>query len=325
MLGMSLKWARYSRWAPGPAELVFVTVLGMILIGGRHGLLGDPGTPWHLKLGREILAQGSVPSCDTLTFTHEGDPWVDQSWAFDVMLAGVVNATGWSGAIALAALGLAALYAALARADSGRDFPCCRDRGCVFGRGDRRSALLDPPPSLYVRARLSHVSRVPRATRKGGLADRRGTGLHGDPCQFARRLRGVTRDRRHGGSWSWNRGSMGSVPARELAKFGGVLVASVLAGLLNPYGVGLYRHVARLLFSSGVTSLIIEYQPAPFGKPEARRWNGCYWHWSRCPSSRRGGSTATTWPTSSCGYIWRSPRFAMHLSSQWRWPRLWPY
>jgi hypothetical protein len=38
---------------------------------------------------------------------------------------------------------------------------------------------------------------------------------------------------------------------------------------VNPYGIGLYRHVAHLLVSSGVTSLIIEYQPAPFGKPEA--------------------------------------------------------
>ena len=42
-----------------------------------------------------------------------------------------------------------------------------------------------------------------------------------------------------------------------------------VAALANPYGFGLYRHVGHLLVSSGVTSLIIEYQPAPFGKPEA--------------------------------------------------------
>ncbi len=56
---------------------------------------------------------------------------------------------------------------------------------------------------------------------------------------------------------------------RNLVKFGLAFVACCLAALANPYGIGLYRHVGHLLVSSGVTSLIIEYQPPPFGKPEA--------------------------------------------------------
>ena len=55
----------------------------------------------------------------------------------------------------------------------------------------------------------------------------------------------------------------------NLVKFGLTILACGVAGLANPYGFGLYRHVVHLLVSSGVTSLIIEYQPAPFGKPEA--------------------------------------------------------
>jgi len=47
-------------------------------------------------------------------------------------------------------------------------------------------------------------------------------------------------------------------------------LASCLTALLNPYGWDLYRHVGNLLVFSGVTSLIDEYQSAPFGKPEAR-------------------------------------------------------
>ena len=49
-----------------------------------------------------------------------------------------------------------------------------------------------------------------------------------------------------------------------------VALACAIAALANPYGFGLYRHVVHLLFSSGVTSLIAEYQPAPFGTPEAK-------------------------------------------------------
>src|SRR5712692_7980491 len=121
-LSMSSTWVRTNRLIPGPGDLVFAVVLGMVLIGGRYGLLNDPGTPWHLRLGREILATGTVPHFDTLTYTRDHAWWVDQSWAFDAMLAVVVDRSGWPGAIALAALGLAALYGALARGLIGDGF-----------------------------------------------------------------------------------------------------------------------------------------------------------------------------------------------------------
>lgn len=90
-------------------------VLGMVLAGGRHALFNDPGTLWHLRLGRDILASGSVPRCDTLTFTRAATPWVDQSWGADVLLALVVDHAGWSIAVALAVILLALVYAGLAR------------------------------------------------------------------------------------------------------------------------------------------------------------------------------------------------------------------
>src|SRR5262249_735607 len=112
---MNSRLTRLVRFLPGPADSIFGFVLILVLLGGRHGLLNDPGTPWHLRLGREIIATGSVPRFDTLTFTREGTPWVDQSWAFDVLLATIVDRWGWSAAIGLAALGLAWLYRTMAR------------------------------------------------------------------------------------------------------------------------------------------------------------------------------------------------------------------
>jgi hypothetical protein len=56
---------------------------------------------------------------------------------------------------------------------------------------------------------------------------------------------------------------------RNLVKFVLTVLACCVAALANPYGFGLYRHVGHLLVSSGVTSLIIEYQPPAFGTPEA--------------------------------------------------------
>ena len=45
--------------------------------------------------------------------------------------------------------------------------------------------------------------------------------------------------------------------------------------------------------------------------------------WSACRSCRRGGSTATSWPMSSCGCTWRSRRSATPRSSPWRRRRPW--
>ena len=56
----------------------------------------------------------------------------------------------------------------------------------------------------------------------------------------------------------------------NLGKFGLAFVLSCLTPLINPYGWGLYRHVGHLLVSSGVTELIDEYQPIPFGQGKAR-------------------------------------------------------
>src|SRR5262249_4819228 len=63
----------------------------------------------------------------------------------------------------------------------------------------------------------------------------------------------------HAISGPWNASRRGN-----LMKFATALGASGLSALANPYGFGLYRHVGHLLVSSGVTSLIVEYQPAPF-------------------------------------------------------------
>jgi hypothetical protein len=65
------------------------------------------------------------------------------------------------------------------------------------------------------------------------------------------------------GSWDAER-------RQRLRTLASVFAVSCVAPLANPYGIGLYRHVTGLLFTSGVTKLINEYQPPAFGTPEAR-------------------------------------------------------
>jgi hypothetical protein len=267
---MSSNRSRLSRLIPGPGEVVFAVVLGMLLVGGRYALLNDPGTPWHLRLGREILATGSVPRCDTLTFTREHATWVDQSWAFDVGLAMVVDAWGWSAALALASLGLAGLYAVMAR-DLVRDGVSPVVAVVVAILATAISAihfLIRPHLFTFAFVYLTFRACL-KQHRQGGWAVAPVpiytailSNLHGGFVALPVIVATAALGHAISGAWDADR-------RRNLAKFGLTFLACGMAALLNPYGVGLYRHVAHLLVSSGVTSLIIEYQPAPFGKPEA--------------------------------------------------------
>jgi hypothetical protein len=250
--------------------LVFAVVLGLVLVGGRYGLFGDPGTPWHLRLGREIIASGTVPRHDFLTYTRQGADWVDQSWGFDVLLAAVVGAWGWSAVVALTATGLAALYAAMARGLI-RDgaSPMAAIVAAVLAMAIGSIHFLARPHLFTFGFAYLTFRACQRQHERGGwmvllvpLYTAVLANLHGGFVVLP--LIAATAGLGHAISGPWD-------PARrrEVLKFAAATVLSCLAALANPYGIGLYGHVANLLVSSGVTSMIVEYQPAPFGKPGA--------------------------------------------------------
>ena len=259
------------RLIPGPSDLVFALVLVLVLIGGRHALFNDPGTLWHLRLGRDIVASGSVPRCDTLTFTRTHATWVDQSWGFDVLLAQVVDRAGWSATVALTALLLAAVYGALASGLISEGISpvvavvvalLMAAIGCIH-------FLIRP--HIFTLAFLYLTLRVcQQQHERGGLSvawvpvfTAILANLHGGFLALPAIV--ATAGVGHAISGPWDRARH-----RNATRFFLAFLASCLAALLNPYGWDLYRHVGNLLVSSGVTSLITEYQSAPFGKPEAR-------------------------------------------------------
>ena len=254
---------------PGIPDLVALTVLVSVLVGGRNALLNDPGTSWHLRLGREILQAGQVPRTDFLTYTRVGTPWVDQSWAFDVGLALVVDHWGWSAAIALSAIGLATLYGGLARSlIKEESAPLVAALVALLASGISSLHFLIRP-HLFTLWFFYLTSRIcKRQHNQGGwvvltvpLLMVPWANLHGG--FLAGPVIVLTAALGHLVSRPWNRATR-----VELGKYLIALVLCVLAPLINPYGMGLYQHVLNLLGTSGVTSLIQEYQPIAFGQPE---------------------------------------------------------
>ncbi len=259
------------RFALGVPEIVFGVVLASVLVGGKYRLLNDPGTLWHLRLGREILASGDVPRIDTLTFTHGGERWVDQSWLFDAALALIVNHRGWSWAVLISALGLAAIYGSLARWLLRDDrSPLIVLVVALLAAGVGTIHFLIRPHLLTLGFVLVTLRVCQAQHELGGrrvfwlpLLTALWANLHGG--FLAGPLIVLTAALGHAVSGPWN-----SERRRGVATFLFAFLLCLLAALLNPYGFELYRHVGRLLVSSGVTELIEEYQPVPFGKPDAR-------------------------------------------------------
>ncbi|MGE3821056.1 MAG: hypothetical protein AB7I30_16710 [Isosphaeraceae bacterium] len=256
---------------PGVVDLVFFLMLISVMVGGRYRLLNDPGSFWHARLGRDVLTTGGVPRADSLTFTRGGAPWVDQSWLFDVILARVVDVAGWSGAVLCSGLLLAGLYSTIARGllRDGRR-PIVAMVVAVLAAGVGSIHFLVRPHLLTLVLFWIFLRVCRRQHERGGWvvgwlpvfsvfwANVHGGFLAGPVVVF-------TAAAGHAIAGPWSRERL-----REVLKFGAAGVLCIVAALVNPYGFGLYRHVAGLLVSANVTDLIQEYQPIPFGKADAR-------------------------------------------------------
>lgn len=259
------------RLSPGVPDVVFGLVLVSVLIGGRYRLLNDPGTPWHLRLGREIVRTGEVPRVDSLTYTRAGHPWVDQSWLFDAALARVIDLGGWSAAALVAAVTLGAIYGSLAQG-------LLRDgRTPLVALGVAVLAASVGSIHFLVRPHLVTLGLVLVTLRCcQAQHERGGYRVFGVPCLtvlwanvhggfLAAPVIVFTSALGHAVSGRWD-----AARRRGVGAFVAAGVLCLPAALVNPYGFGLYRHVGRLLVSSGVTELIDEYQPIPFGRHDAR-------------------------------------------------------
>ena len=306
------------RFAPGVPDVVFGLVLVSVLLGGRYRLLNDPGTFWHLRLGRDILKTGVVPRVDGLTYTRGGEAWVDQSWLFDVGLAAVVDHAGWSGAGLLAGLGIAAVYGFLARGlvrDGGAPIVVLMVAMLAAGVGSIH--FLVRPHLVTLGLVLATLRLCQRQHEAGGWriwvvplfmpvwANMHGGFLAGPLIVF-------TAGFGHAVSGDWDKARK-----RDVLVFCGAGLACLLAALLNPYGIGLYGHVGRLLVSSGVTELIEEYQPIPFGKPDARAVEMMVLAMVALPTILKGRMSryelahALVWLHLSLGSVRHAPLFAL--------------
>jgi hypothetical protein len=243
---------------------------------------------YHLRAGAEIIATRSIPVVDSWTFTAAGQPWVDQQWGAQVVLAGARAAGSWTGLVLLRALLTGAIF------------------GCLVVIGRRRgldartiallvlAAFIVAAPALALRPQLLGMAcfAVILVLVAGRRERRRALWLAPVVVLVWANVHGsfVLGPLALGLAWLEDRHD-GAPAARHTLV---LAAASVIAACVTPSGPLVWQYAAGLATNPEVTARISEWQPTTVRDPSGLVFVGSLAAVA-AGLARRG--RATPWPT----------------------------
>jgi hypothetical protein len=228
----------------------------------------DPDIWWHLRTGQWIVQHGTVPTVDSFTWSETGRPWIAYSWLFDVVVYGLYAAAGIRGLLVYEfVLVLATLVALFHLVRLGEPRPAravaltavaCLAMTGVFGP---RSFLVSIVFFIVV---LRSVLMAYRSGRARGLfllvpVFAVWANVH---VQFVYGLVILALVTADVAVMRWSKPT--ASPPVALTTLLVVDAACVVATLMTPYHVQLYRLLFDLARQTGVYSLINELRAAQF-------------------------------------------------------------
>jgi len=216
---------------------------------------------YQLRAGAEILAGRGIPSTDTWTFTAAGRPWLDQQWGAQVLLAGTLQAAGWTG--------LAVLRAALVGAISGLILLAIRRRAPAMH--PRTAALLTlaafvvTSPALALRPQLLGMVLFALALAILAARPQRPRWLWLLPVVAAvwANMHGsfILAPVLVGLAWLEDLHERSTRAGRTLR----ITIATGAATLVTPFGIGAWGYALGLATNREVTARVSEWQPPTLG------------------------------------------------------------
>jgi hypothetical protein len=208
---------------------------------------------YQVRTGEIILATGAIPRTDAFTFTVYGQPWTDQQWLAQVLLALGYRLGGWEALTVLRALLAVVMAVAL--------LATARLRGCTPRTASIVAliAFLVTAPALALRPQMFAIAlftalialvasreRHPRAYLVAPVLVVVWANLHGSfvlaPLLFG---------------YAWLEDVAMRRPWRRSAA---VLVAGSLATLVNPFGPAVWAYAAGIGSSPVIAGRVTEWQ-----------------------------------------------------------------
>ncbi len=218
---------------------------------------------YQVRAGDMILATGAIPRVDTFTFTVAGQPWTDQQWLAQVLLAAVHRLGGWELLAVLRAtlvVAMVALLVAVAR---------LRGAGLRSASVLALLAFLVAAPALALRPQLFAIvvfgallvlvagrERRPRLFLAAPLLVALWANLHGS-FVLAPLLLG----------YAWLDDLARRRPARRSSA---VLVVGTAATCLTPFGAGVWAYAFGIGADPLIAARVSEWQrTSPLSVPGA--------------------------------------------------------
>lgn len=272
---LNLASATFQWFLPSAADLLFVVLLLSFTIGGlAQRLLGDAGIGWHIRNGQQMLATHTITRTDSFSATMSGRQWYAWEWLYDAGIAVIHKQAGLNGVVFFTALVIAFTFALVLRVAMARGANVvvtilllllsisasmihCLARPHVLSWlfGVTWFAILDPAaraedPTAKRRLFWLPLLMLFWANLHGGFL--LGFVLLGIYCVDAAIKWWKSEQTRRDLVWAW---------LRRLAEVFGL---SLIASLMNPYGVRLYVHIYGYLTDRFLMNHIDEFRSPDF-------------------------------------------------------------
>jgi hypothetical protein len=261
-------------WLPSPLAAMFILPVALLYwrVGGPSGLLADPSTGVHVRTGQWILAHHAAPTWDLFSFTMPHRGWCDWEWGSDAIFAVVYQLHGLS-AVAGLALALLCLISVViyrrARLYAG---PVATGMTCALVMAATTIHWLARPHLFTWLALALACWRLERPASNKELCALTvmmvlwvnfHPGFVAGFLVLAACLAGAVLE-----SWLGTTRGHGSPLGRRVRWYALAIAVAAAATLLNPYGIGLDRHIISYLFSpSTVTAHVSEWLSPDFYNP----------------------------------------------------------
>jgi hypothetical protein len=228
----------------------------LFLFQGYQKLFRDSDAGWHIRNGEAILASGRLPRTDPYSFTKAGQPWFAWEWAADATVGAVHRAAGLRGVAFFYGLAISAgvwMWFRLHWAMGGNFLIACAMAPLLLSTCSIH--WLARPHVLGWLLLIAIVWWCERGGGPWGVAAIAAVWANVHASFFlaavvvgAYFVGQVANLRRVANPphWAW------------------MLLAAILAPLLNPYGWRLYQHVYGYLTNSELLSRIGEFQSFDF-------------------------------------------------------------
>jgi hypothetical protein len=245
-------------------ELWTYLAVTLPILGAVIAPMSTVDLAYNVRAGQLMLETRRLLDTDPFTFSAAGQPWVDQQWGAQIVLALGFGAVGWAGLAVIRALLVGLVFWLVYRS--------CRSAGT-----DQRTAAwlslasfgvslvaLGLRPQLFGMVLFAAVgllvverARTPRRLWLVPVLVAVWANVHGSFI-FGPALVGV----------AWLQDVVDRRPEARRTAF--VLAASIIASCLTPLGPGVWAYVASLSTNSSVRELITEWQPtSPLTVPGA--------------------------------------------------------